>query len=97
MSKNINKMPRKFQSTLPVRGATDVVKPCHKARHISIHAPRAGSDMLDDAEDMGIIVFQSTLPVRGATAAELKKLIDQYISIHAPRAGSDLRRLHPTK
>ena len=27
-----------------MRGATNVVKPCHQRAHISIHAPRAGSD-----------------------------------------------------
>ena len=63
---NISKI---FQSTLPVRGATGIVLSPLPSATISIHAPRAGSD-LDDAEGMGIVAkFQSTLPVRGATAA----------------------------
>ena len=34
----------KFQSTLPVRGATDAEPAPHTSQSISIHAPRAGSD-----------------------------------------------------
>ena len=34
----------KFQSTPPVRGATDVIMPPPPAPGISIHAPRAGGD-----------------------------------------------------
>ena len=81
----------KFQSTLPVRGAT------HNAWHnppcpdISIHAPRAGSDLIGfDSSDLAEI-FQSTLPVRGATPAKRGREHHRGISIHAPRAGSDVR------
>ena len=35
----------KFQSTLPVRGATDMAADLHDMHKISIHAPRAGSDL----------------------------------------------------
>ena len=35
---------RRFQSTLPARGATGSVKRIRQVRHISIHAPRTGSD-----------------------------------------------------
>ena len=34
---------------------------------ISIHAPRAGSDLLIPKDDKATVKFQSTLPVRGAT------------------------------
>ena len=34
----------KFQSTLPVRGATTTDKYIERVKKISIHAPRAGSD-----------------------------------------------------
>ena len=61
---------------------------------ISIHAPRAGSDLAG----MGIINpytgFQSTLPVRGATEAEATEATVEKISIHAPRAGSDGKYPH---
>ncbi len=57
--------------------------------HISIHAPRAGSDdcirILADLAG----VFQSTLPVRGATGKTVFLTREEAISIHAPRAGSD--------
>ena len=55
---------------------------------ISIHAPREGSDNLQQyAMQHGI--FQSTLPVRGATTKALALLVLPDISIHAPREGSD--------
>ena len=34
----------RFQSTLPVRGATEIVDKAYRMMEISIHAPRAGSD-----------------------------------------------------
>ena len=57
----------KFQSTLPVRGATIKTVFVHRVRLISIHAPRAGSDEIVLCELGGDYRFQSTLPVRGAT------------------------------
>ena len=36
----------RFQSTLPGRGATYIICPIVKNRPVSIHAPRAGSDVL---------------------------------------------------
>ena len=78
-----------FQSMLPVRGATLVGCSGRVGEHISIHAPRAGSDLtkLDLLEIS--IVFQSMLPVRGATLVATLINADAGISIHAPRAGSD--------
>ena len=58
---------KRFQSTLPVRGATVDGKIYVGALKISIHAPRAGSDWGDIDDGTVIEVFQSTLPVRGAT------------------------------
>ena len=56
-----------FQSTLPVRGATQALSSPAGAALISIHAPREGSDA-DKALERGTAYqFQSTLPVRGAT------------------------------
>ena len=60
-------------------------------RHISIHAPRAGSDMGRHCVLRAITRFQSTLPVRGATISCRVVFCDRIsISIHAPRAGSDV-------
>ena len=60
----------KFQSTLPVRGATKARRAAEDEYFISIHAPREGSD-----RNLGKLClwqgqFQSTLPVRGATPAQ---------------------------
>ena len=38
--------PRRFQSTLPARGATQHRKRIRRSRPISIHAPRTGSDKI---------------------------------------------------
>ena len=65
----------KFQSTLPVRGGTDVV--VWSARHpdISIHPPRAGRDIGGRFYCEIALEFQSTLPVRGGTVTD--ELIQQ--------------------
>ena len=62
-------IPDRFQSTLPVRGATGLSLATRRRYQISIHAPRAGSDA--DARTFQPVfnVFQSTLPVRGATTS----------------------------
>ena len=59
--------------------------------HISIHAPRMGSDATKLLNGELMDLFQSTLPGWGATRGDLGE--DQahvLISIHAPRMGSDL-------
>ena len=60
-------MSVQFQSTLPVRGATGEWISNDLGGYISIHAPRAGSDVLDYYPLVDENGFQSTLPVRGAT------------------------------
>ena len=59
--------PCSFQSTLPARGATVVVKVPICRAAISIHAPRTGSDEHDLSVPCLRRQFQSTLPARGAT------------------------------
>ena len=81
-----------FQSTPPVRGATLPSIPNNSIWHISIHAPRAGSDDIVRTGQKDNRAFQSTPPVRGATL-QIPDIIQQTdISIHAPRAGSDVSR-----
>ena len=88
---------RKFQSTLPARGATPDVRfrisakgdfnprsPHGERRALPIH-PRLSAR------------FQSTLPARGATWERVGMGADRTISIHAPRTGSDLNSLHHVK
>ena len=57
----------RFQSTLPVRGATGFYRLKQLLLFISIHAPREGSDHIREAAARPGRIFQSTLPVRGAT------------------------------
>ena len=59
------------------------------AHHISIHAPRAGSDKMIVLNWSITLKFQSTPPVRGATSNSSLSACLRPISIHAPRAGGD--------
>ena len=61
---------------------------------ISIHAPREGSDHLNDDFLFRHGSFLSTLPARGATHPHLHTLLLVEISIHAPREGSDTDASH---
>ena len=56
-----------FLSTLPVRGATRPLRAAGLCPHISIHAPREGSDVEFVVKVLAAKLFLSTLPVRGAT------------------------------
>ena len=86
-----NKNAISFQSTLPARGATVVVKVPICRAAISIHAPRTGSDEHDLSVPCLRRQFQSTLPARGATNHNSRSSYACHISIHAPRTGSDPR------
>ena len=81
----------KFQSTLPVRGATTALAAHMGITRISIHAPREGSDSETSRIAFMQSIFQSTLPVRGATQQAAGKGQRNGISIHAPREGSDCK------
>ena len=61
-----------FLSTLPARGATATKPENMQGFHISIHAPREGSDALGLNFGLCLFQFLSTLPARGATANVLK-------------------------
>ena len=59
-------------------------------RHISIHAPREGSDLQNSQFEFANAIFLSTLPARGATSSSAQQSTSAgQISIHAPREGSD--------
>jgi len=64
---------------------------------VSIHAPRAGSDLADNRTAELAEWFQSTLPARGATPDQSAAAVCQAVSIHAPRAGSDPSRMTPSQ
>ena len=82
--------PRRFQPTLPARGATRLF--CRDVVHhaISTHAPRTGSDGGSAPQQHSKQRFQPTLPARGATIGFSFKRVSLSISTHAPRTGSDL-------
>ena len=64
-----------------------------EATFISIHAPRAGRDLVYGLLANGFTEFQSTRPVRGATDQVHRGELAGSISIHAPRAGRDIARV----
>ena len=55
-------IPRRFQSTLPLRGATMVPPPFGRGHHISIHAPLTGSDPADLPGSRGTPDFNPRSP-----------------------------------
>ena len=78
----------RFQSTLPVWGATAKRGSLRLYLGVSIHAPRVGSDdpadALDVLEDVSIHA-----PRVGSDVNGLLALDGGIVSIHAPRVGSD--------
>ena len=86
-------LPAAFQSTHPLRGATQHHRGDRRERHISIHAPLAGCDRNGSASRRGCRHFNPRTPcgVRHRDEAVLCDYLD--ISIHAPLAGCDADRL----
>ena len=103
---------RRFQSTLPARGATGravrigadgrdfnprsphgerrkVFKTREEALVISIHAPRTGSDFMEELENHIGIGISIHAPRTGSDLRIRFVRLDGNISIHAPRTGSD--------
>ncbi len=79
----------KFQSTLPVWGATAALHGNgHRALDFNPRSP-CGERPLPLPASAWRVIFQSTLPVWGATGGVGVTCISQRISIHAPRVGSD--------
>ena len=77
-----------------MRGATFAVIHCHDGIHISIHAPRAGSDAPFPSMVVIWKKFQSTLPVRGATGAcAAARLRLMHFNPRSPCG--ERRRTHP--
>ena len=62
-----------FQSTHPLRGATQPILVVRRVVSISIHAPLAGCDDISQMIFFTISLFQSTHPLRGATAKTYKE------------------------
>ena len=80
----------RFQSTLPMRGATFTPpKASGVAADFNPHSP-CGERLCHSAGHDLIKIFQSTLPMRGATMFWQFARNALVISIHTPHAGSDL-------
>ena len=86
----------KFQSTLPMRGAT-IIPPngIHCKRYFNPRSP-CGERPGGALAHIQFFLFQSTLPMRGATNSFKHLSSLHQISIHAPHAGSDLPLSFPT-
>ena len=78
-----------FQSTPPVKAATDLFMRIWWAGIISIHAAREGGDHLPAMDDYTLARFQSTPPVKAATRHRNVLRPAVCISIHAAREGGD--------
>ena len=78
-----------FQSTHPLRGATQSLGVQMNRYNISIHAPLAGCDFIRVHLLRRLRLFQSTHPLRGATRQRTAHKKSISISIHAPLAGCD--------
>ena len=73
MNSEQRRAARRFQSALPLRGATHLVPLDAVGLPISIRAPLAGSDKTYGLGRPEWGVFQSALPLRGATRRALYK------------------------
>ena len=78
----------KFQSTLPLRGATVGLLFDGVVRRISIHTPLAGSDLLLHAPKCKVNISIHT-PLAGSDFYLREIGASTIISIHTPLAGSD--------
>ena len=80
---------RRFQSTLPARGATANITIFSGSTTFQSTLPARGATIYTLVA-LGRVLFQSTLPARGATYSLSGQNRAIPISIHAPRTGSDV-------
>ena len=85
---------RRFQSTLPARGATSTRPRCTAHRAISIHAPRTGSDLSPGTGGHHEAISIHAPRTGSDLTARNQRTATGAISIHAPRTGSDTAQ-HP--
>ncbi len=85
----------RFQSALPIRGATQLGQEADHVAQISIRAPHTGSDGLGRASrDASRISIRA--PHTGSDAAGRPVVAHRVISIRAPHTGSDDRPIGST-
>ncbi len=78
-----------FQSTLPMKGATQFFVIVIHLSLFQSTLPMKGATW-HAADHLEGSKFQSTLPMKGATAQDEKGGRDDEVSIHAPNEGSDM-------
>ena len=78
-----------FQSTLPIRGATDRGVLAGLLLGISIHAPHTGSDDFFIFVKEVFLYFNPRSPYGERRVPDTWSNFDIVISIHAPHTGSD--------
>ena len=86
-----------FNSRTPCGVRLVAVKLIFQWQTVSIHAPRAGCDLIPLYCQGKASMFQFTHPVRGATAMESYSRKALNVSIHAPRAGCDTPQPHDVR
>ena len=85
-----------FQSTRPVRGATSLIALLSVLCYVSIHAPRAGRDPINQTATTGRKEFQSTRPMRGATSYKRDgAAVKKFQSTRPMRGATSLTFLFP--
>ena len=90
----------RFQSTLPLRGATITPTLLDLWQHISIHAPLTGSDLSESEQKRASGGISIHAPLTGSDIQIPLYCGQKLISIHAPLTGSDGppgRRNHPQR
>ena len=94
----LSRLRAKFQSTLPMRGATVFSTFRIMPYIISIHTPHAGSDDTLHLSFFPLTKFQSTLPMRGATFRFLpNSLFLQFQSTLPMRGATTLSQMLSSK
>ena len=78
----------RFQSTLPMKGATLLFNLTVNIRVFQSTLPMKGATNQNSHSPV-LSLFQSTLPMKGATKRDAPVLNARVVSIHAPNEGSD--------
>jgi len=79
---------RMFQSTLPVKGATELLGCSILPDEVSIHAPSEGSDPGIQRRPISLVVSIHA-PSEGSDIIAAGSARRAFVSIHAPSEGSD--------
>ncbi len=85
----VSQWAEQFQSTLPLRGATQRGEDLLRPHRISIHAPLAGSDAASSVTIGMTVYFNPHSPCGERPGGSDGQPVGGAISIHTPLAGSD--------